>query len=105
MNEMTMSFANMFQNHIRKKLNLNSLTSKKEWHIFILLLFLFLSIFRKTCLVCKCPRETHAIYQEQLTSVKERLGFKPTANLSTLNAEQLGYAWIPPGVGTANKVY
>lgn len=62
------------------------------------------STLRKTCLVCKCPRETHAIYQEQVTSVKERLGLKSTPNLSTLNAEQLGYAWIPPGISTATKV-
>lgn len=60
--------------------------------------------FRKTCLVCKCPRDTHAIYQEQVTSVKERLGFKPTANLSTLDAKQMGYTWIPPGITTTNKV-
>lgn len=60
---------------------------------------------RKTCLACKCPRETHAIYQEQLTSVKERLGFKPSTNISTLDAHQLGYTWIPPGIMTANKVF
>lgn len=60
---------------------------------------------RKTCLACKCPRETHAIYQEQLTSVKERLGFKPSTNISTLDAKQSGYTWIPPGIMTANKVF
>ncbi|XP_055315709.1 prickle planar cell polarity protein 3 isoform X4 [Sitodiplosis mosellana] len=65
---------------------------------------LFDLIVRKTCLVCKCPRENHAIYQEQVTSVKERLGFKPTANISTLNAQQLGYTWVPPGITTANKI-
>lgn len=65
--------------------------------------FLLIS-FRKTCLVCKCPRDTHAIYQEQVTSVKERLGFKPTTNVSTLDAKQLGYTWIPPGITTTNKV-
>lgn len=69
------------------------------------LTFSFLLIsFRKTCLVCKCPRDTHAIYQEQVTSVKERLGFKPTTNVSTLDAKQLGYTWIPPGITTTNKV-
>lgn len=68
------------------------------------LYLIFIIDCRKTCLVCKCPRETHAIYQEQVTSVKERLGLKPTANTSTLDAKQLGYTWIPPGIMAVNTV-
>lgn len=66
--------------------------------------FFSLSLLRKTCLVCKCPRETHAIYQEQVTSVKERLGLKTATNVTTLDGKQLGYTWIPPGITTTNKV-
>lgn len=54
--------------------------------------------------MCKCPRETHAIYQEQVSSVKERLGFRPSTSISTLDAKQLGYTWIPPGITTTTKV-
>lgn len=65
--------------------------------------FFFVSIFRKTCQACKCPRETHSIYQEQVTSVRERLGLKPT-NSSKMDADQLGYTWTPPGIVTPSKV-
>lgn len=60
--------------------------------------------FRKTCQSCKCPREAHAIYQEQATSVRERLGFKAEALTSGIDPRQLGYTWVPPGVMTSSKV-
>lgn len=61
-------------------------------------------MFRKTCQACKCPRENHAIYQEQVTSVRERLGLKPSTHTSKVDAKQLGYTWVPPGIMTSAKV-
>lgn len=56
---------------------------------------LFFFHCRKTCQACKCPRDTHAIYYEQVSSVKERLdGEKPPGD----SAKQFGYAWVPPGI-------
>lgn len=59
---------------------------------------------RKTCQACKCPRENHAIYHQQLVSVRERLGFKPELHSSKIDPRQLGYAWVPPGIHTSAKV-
>lgn len=53
---------------------------------------------RKTCQACKCPRENHEIYHEQLQNVKERLGFKIDSKTSQIDAKKLGYTWTPPGV-------
>lgn len=64
----------------------------------------FCSIFRKTCQACKCPRETHSIYQEQVTSVRERLGLKPSTHSTKIDANHLGYTWLPPGIVTPTKV-
>ncbi|XP_055841227.1 prickle planar cell polarity protein 3 isoform X4 [Episyrphus balteatus] len=59
----------------------------------------------KTCQSCKCPREAHAIYQEQVTSVRERLGFKSTSPTHwESDLRQLGYTWVPPGIMTSSKV-
>lgn len=63
-----------------------------------------LPFIRKTCQACKCPRESHAIYHQQLVSVRERLGFKPELQASKIDPHQLGYAWGPPGVLTSAKV-
>lgn len=67
-------------------------------------LLAFCSIFRKTCQACKCPRETHSIYQEQVTSVRERLGLKPSTHSTKIDANHLGYTWLPPGIVTPTKV-
>lgn len=68
------------------------------------LIFLFFFLSRKTCQACKCPRETHAIYQEQLISVRDRLGFKQDSHTSKVDPRQLGYTWVPPGLLTSAKV-
>lgn len=60
--------------------------------------------WRKTCQECKCPRETHAVYHEQLTSVRERLGFKHDSNTSRVDPRQMGYTWVPPGILTSAKI-
>lgn len=65
---------------------------------------IILVLCRKTCQACKCPRETHSIYQEQVTSVRERLGLKPATQTSKVDARQLGYTWTPPGIVTSAKV-
>uniref|UniRef100_A0A182NH09 LIM zinc-binding domain-containing protein n=1 Tax=Anopheles dirus TaxID=7168 RepID=A0A182NH09_9DIPT len=61
-------------------------------------------IVRKTCQECKCPRETHAVYHEQLTTVRERLGFKHDTNTSRVDPRQMGYTWVPPGILTSAKI-
>lgn len=61
-------------------------------------------ISRKTCQACKCPRDTHAIYHEQLVSVRDRLGFKQESHTSKVDARQMGYTWVPPGLLTSAKV-
>ncbi|XP_055629914.1 prickle planar cell polarity protein 3-B isoform X5 [Toxorhynchites rutilus septentrionalis] len=58
----------------------------------------------KTCQECKCPRETHAVYHEQVTSVRERLGFKHDSNTSRVDPRQMGYTWVPPGILTSAKI-
>ncbi|XP_055700795.1 prickle planar cell polarity protein 3-like isoform X5 [Phlebotomus papatasi] len=58
----------------------------------------------KTCQACKCPRDTHAVYHQQLTSVRDRLGFKSDSHTSKIDARQLGYTWAPPGLLTSAKV-
>lgn len=60
--------------------------------------------YRKTCQACKCPRDTHAIYHEQLVSVRDRLGFKQDTHTSKVDARQMGYTWVPPGLLTSAKV-
>lgn len=55
--------------------------------------------YRKTCQACKCPRENHEVYHEQLKNVKERLGVKlDTTKTSQIDPKKLGYTWTPPGV-------
>ncbi|KAL7048974.1 hypothetical protein ACKWTF_003557 [Chironomus riparius] len=61
-------------------------------------------IVRKTCQACKCPRENHEIYHEQLQNVKERLGFKIDSKTSQIDAKKLGYTWTPPGILTSSKI-
>lgn len=73
----------------------------KNSYIFLVLLL----YYRKTCQACKCSRDTHAIYHEQVTSVRERLGFKPEMHLSKIDPKQVGYTWVPPGIMTASKVH
>ncbi|XP_034658623.1 prickle planar cell polarity protein 3 isoform X4 [Drosophila subobscura] len=60
---------------------------------------------RKTCQSCKCPREAHAIYQQQTTNVHERLGFKLVSPAdSGVEARDLGYTWVPPGVRASSRI-
>ncbi|XP_034483974.1 prickle planar cell polarity protein 3-like isoform X3 [Drosophila innubila] len=62
-------------------------------------------IVRKTCQSCKCPREAHAIYQQQTTNVHERLGFKLVSPAdSGVEPRDLGYTWVPPGVRVSSRV-
>lgn len=66
---------------------------------------LSLSLSRKTCQSCKCPREAHAIYQQQTTNVHERLGFKLVSPAdSGVEPRDLGYTWVPPGVRVSSRV-
>ncbi|XP_043071232.1 prickle planar cell polarity protein 3 isoform X5 [Drosophila grimshawi] len=61
--------------------------------------------WRKTCQSCKCPREAHAIYQQQTTNVHERLGFKLVSPAdSGVEPRDLGYTWVPPGVRASSRV-
>lgn len=59
---------------------------------------------RKTCQACKCPRENHEIYHEQLLNVKERLGFKIDSKTSQIEPKKLGFTWTPPGILTSSKI-
>ncbi|CAO1310245.1 unnamed protein product [Diamesa tonsa] len=61
-------------------------------------------IVRKTCQACKCPRENHEIYQEQLQTVRDRLGFKMDSKTSQIEPKKLGFTWAPPGILTSAKV-
>lgn len=67
--------------------------------------FNILIVFRKTCQSCKCPREAHAIYQQQTTNVHERLGFKLVSPAdSGVEARDLGFTWVPPGVRASSRI-
>ncbi|XP_037820186.1 prickle planar cell polarity protein 3 isoform X3 [Lucilia sericata] len=60
---------------------------------------------KKTCQSCKCPREAHAIYQQQTTSVHERLGFKVVSPAeSGVEPRDLGYTWVPPGIRVSSRI-
>ncbi|XP_037720858.1 prickle planar cell polarity protein 3 isoform X5 [Drosophila subpulchrella] len=60
---------------------------------------------RKTCQSCKCPREAHAIYQQQTTNVHERLGFKLVSPAdSGVEARDLGFTWVPPGLRASSRI-
>ncbi|XP_043648977.1 prickle planar cell polarity protein 3 isoform X3 [Drosophila teissieri] len=60
---------------------------------------------RKTCQSCKCPREAHAIYQQQTTNVHERLGFKLVSPAdSGVEARDLGFTWVPPGARASTRI-
>ncbi|XP_037881608.1 prickle planar cell polarity protein 3-like [Glossina fuscipes] len=60
---------------------------------------------KKTCQSCKCPREAHAIYQQQTTSVHERLGFKVVSPAdSGVEPRDLGYTWVPPGIRSSSRI-
>ncbi|XP_044315195.1 prickle planar cell polarity protein 3 isoform X4 [Drosophila rhopaloa] len=62
-------------------------------------------IVRKTCQSCKCPREAHAIYQQQTTNVHERLGFKLVSPAdSGVEARDLGFTWVPPGARASSRI-
>ncbi|XP_054261787.1 four and a half LIM domains protein 3 isoform X4 [Macrosteles quadrilineatus] len=58
--------------------------------------------WRKTCSGCKCPREQHEVVHVEWVNVKERLGFKPSADPDKHNSRDRsyseGYAWVPPGL-------
>ncbi|XP_061395126.1 prickle planar cell polarity protein 3-B isoform X1 [Musca vetustissima] len=61
--------------------------------------------WRKTCQSCKCPREAHAIYQQQSTSVHERLGFKVVSPAdSGVDPRDLGYTWVPQGIRVSSRI-
>lgn len=73
--------------------------------IFRLLITSILCPFhRKTCQACKCPRENHEIYHEQLQNVRERLGFKIDSKTSQIEPKKLGFTWTPPGILTSSKI-
>lgn len=78
------------------------------WLMSITNLFLFfftLLFFRKTCQSCKCPREAHAIYQQQSTTVHERLGFKVVSPAdSGVDPRDLGYTWVPQGIRVSSRI-
>ncbi|XP_073842155.1 four and a half LIM domains protein limpet isoform X3 [Musca autumnalis] len=60
---------------------------------------------KKTCQSCKCPREAHAIYQQQSTSVHERLGFKVVSPAdSGVDPRDLGYTWVPQGIRVSSRI-
>ncbi|XP_022692622.1 uncharacterized protein LOC111262557, partial [Varroa jacobsoni] len=80
--------------------------------------------WRKSCSNCKCPRESHDIYNEENVSSKERLGIKTNADkkcdhssalspdlsnsakdrtLSHAHPRAQGYSWVPPGL-PADKI-
>ncbi|XP_012157675.1 prickle planar cell polarity protein 3 isoform X4 [Ceratitis capitata] len=62
-------------------------------------------VVRKTCQSCKCPREGHAIYQQQTTTVHERLGFKVVSPAdSGVEPRDLGYTWVPPGIRASSRI-
>ncbi|XP_046808531.1 prickle planar cell polarity protein 3-like [Lucilia cuprina] len=64
-----------------------------------------LSLLKKTCQSCKCPREAHAIYQQQTTNVHERLGFKVVSPAeSGVEPRDLGYTWVPPGIRVSSRI-
>ncbi|XP_030385545.1 four and a half LIM domains protein 2 isoform X6 [Scaptodrosophila lebanonensis] len=60
---------------------------------------------RKTCQSCKCPREAHAIYQQQTTNVHERLGFKVVSPAeASVDPRDLGYTWVPSGARVSSLI-
>ncbi|XP_030385543.1 prickle planar cell polarity protein 3 isoform X4 [Scaptodrosophila lebanonensis] len=61
--------------------------------------------WRKTCQSCKCPREAHAIYQQQTTNVHERLGFKVVSPAeASVDPRDLGYTWVPSGARVSSLI-
>ncbi|GBP84403.1 Protein prickle [Eumeta japonica] len=52
-------------------------------------------ITRKTCKSCGCDRLQHAVYHEELGSVRDRLGLKDNGPRSTTHHT---YDWAPPGL-------
>lgn len=64
----------------------------------------FVLFLRKTCQACKCPRENHEIYHEQLQNVRERLGYKIDSKTSQIEPKKLGFTWTPPGILTSSKI-
>lgn len=81
----------------------NIVTLYIKYNVLNDLLSLFIS--RKTCQSCKCPREAHAIYQQQTTNVHERLGFKLVSPAdSGVEARDLGFTWVPPGVRASSRI-
>uniref|UniRef100_A0A7E4UY03 Four and a half LIM domains protein 2 n=1 Tax=Panagrellus redivivus TaxID=6233 RepID=A0A7E4UY03_PANRE len=63
--------------------------------------------WRKVCVHCKCDRSEHEIGPNQVLSVYERLGIKPTDEMAavmktssrdTPGSVSHGYAWVPPGL-------
>lgn len=75
------------------------------WINNITKIFKFVSYFRKTCQSCKCPREAHAIYQQQSTTVHERLGFKVVSPAdSGVDPRDLGYTWVPQGIRVSSRI-
>lgn len=54
---------------------------------------------RKTCKSCGCERLQHAVYHEELGSVRDRLGLRDATRANNHHA----YDWAPPGL-TAKQV-
>lgn len=113
-------------------LNLRLKSSKKildsRFSLFYLkMLEKLRKFFRKVCVHCKCDRSEHEIGPNQVLSVYERLGIKPSrklpfktfkkkffflAEMAAVMKNQRGdvpgsvshgYAWVPPGL-TRTKV-
>lgn len=77
---------------------------RKKESCKLLILINYFGVFRKTCQVCKCPRENHEIYHEQLQNVKDRLGIKLDSKTSQTEPRKLGFTWAPPGILTSSKI-
>ena len=57
---------------------------------------------RNTCIVCKCPRVLHDIYNENFVNVRDRLGWHrdddPTLQVTKEQTLKQGYMWVPSGL-------
>ncbi|XP_067119116.1 prickle planar cell polarity protein 3-A-like isoform X2 [Centruroides vittatus] len=60
-------------------------------------------LWRKVCNHCKCPRECHDVYSEDLINVRDRIGLKTAVDVLKSppkeNTEN-GHSWVPPGLST-----
>ncbi|XP_064595087.1 four and a half LIM domains protein 2-like isoform X2 [Liolophura sinensis] len=63
-----------------------------------------LHVWRNTCNNCRCPREIHDVYHEEVVNVRDRLGWKkqedPKLQVVKERALKEGYTWVPPGLSS-----